>query len=186
MWSYVSTIYFTGSVCKPRIITAFDSEFKRITWYRFMGHKGIRLETIKNDEFESLFVAVKQGLYPHVEAVFGWCEEFQRKRLSKDYKPHWFHWVYSENSRVGVLCYKPYDNALHVHLLIIFPEFQNQKLGKEVMNTVHQLAYKQGRSHITLSSFVRNESAIRFYQSLGYYTVESEEHFVSLKCNIVN
>ncbi|HCH3770242.1 TPA: GNAT family N-acetyltransferase [Vibrio parahaemolyticus] len=151
-----------------------------------MRHMDIQIVQIENDEFENLFSVVKQGLYSHVDAVFGWCDEFQNKRLKNDYEPNWFHWVYFNNKRVGMLCFKSYDNALHVHLLIVFPEFQNQKLGERVMNIVHDLAHEQGRSYVTLSSFVRNAPAVRFYKSLGYRVTESDENFLSLSLQIAS
>ncbi|EGR1221360.1 GNAT family N-acetyltransferase [Vibrio parahaemolyticus] len=151
-----------------------------------MRHMDIQLIQIENDEFESLFSVVKQGLYSHVDAVFGWCDEFQVNRLKNDYEPHWFHWVYINNEQVGLLCFKPYENAFHVHLLIVFPEFQNQQLGGRVMNVVHEMARKQGRSHVTLSSFTRNESALRFYKSLGYKVTESDENFLSLSLQVAS
>lgn len=85
-----------------------------------------------------------------------------------------------------MLCFKPYDNALHVHLLIVFPEFQNQKLGGRVMNMVHEIAREQGRSDVTLSSFTRNEPAVRFYKSLGYKVTESDENFLSLSLQVAS
>jgi ribosomal protein S18 acetylase RimI-like enzyme len=146
----------------------------------------IQLKQIGSDEFENLFSVVKQGLYSHVDAVFGWCDEFQVNRLKNDYEPHWFYWVYLNNTQVGMLCYKPYDNALHVHLLIVFPEFQNQKLGERIMSIVHEVAREQGRSDVTLSSFVRNEPAVRFYQSLGYRVTESDGNFLFLSYQIAS
>nr|WP_158118633.1 GNAT family N-acetyltransferase [Vibrio cidicii] len=151
-----------------------------------MRHMDIQLIQIENDEFESLFSVVKQGLYSHVDAVFGWCDEFQVNRLKNDYEPHWFHWVYINNEQVGLLCFKPYENAFHVHILIVFPEFQNQQLGGRVMNVVHEMAREQGRSHVTLSSFTRNESALRFYKSLGYKVTESDENFLSLSLQVAS
>ncbi|MBF4437605.1 N-acetyltransferase, partial [Vibrio anguillarum] len=79
-----------------------------------------------------------------------------------------------------------YDNAIHVHLLIVFPEFQNQKLGESVMNMIHKIARDQGRSHVTLSSFTRNESAVRFYKSLGYKVTECDENFLSLSLQVAS
>ncbi len=151
-----------------------------------MRHMDIQLIQIESDEFESLFSVVKQGLHSHVDAVFGWCDKFQADRLKSDYEPHWFHWVYLNNTQVGMLCFKPYDNALHVRLLIVFPEFQNQKLGERVMKMVHEIAREQGRSYVTLSSFTRNEPAVRFYKSLGYKVTESDENFLSLSLQVAS
>lgn len=149
-----------------------------------MRNMDIKLVQVKADEFDSLFSVVKQAIYAHVDAVFGWNDDAQRKRLMYDYEPNWFNWIYQEGQRVGMLCFKPYDNALHVHLLVVFPEFQNQKLGEKVMNYVHHQAYLQGRGCITLSSFVRNEPAVRFYKSLGYRVIGSDGNFYSLSLQV--
>ncbi|KJF94706.1 histone acetyltransferase [Photobacterium angustum] len=149
-----------------------------------MRHMDIQLKQIEIDDFESLFSIVKQGLYTHIDDVFGWCDEFQFNRLKNDYEPHWFYWIYLNKIQVGMLCFKPYENALHVHLLIVFPEYQNQKLGERVMNMLHEIAREQGRSHVTLSSFTRNVSAVRFYKSLGYKVTESDENFLSLSLQV--
>ncbi|XAW90763.1 N-acetyltransferase [Vibrio sp. CDRSL-10 TSBA] len=149
-----------------------------------MRNMDIKLVQIKADEFDSLFSVVKQAIYAHVDAVFGWNDDVQSKRLMDDYEPNWFNWIYQEGQRVGMLCFKPYDNALHVHLLVVFPEFQNQKLGEKVMNYVHHQACLQGRGSITLSSFVRNEPAVRFYKSLGYRVIGRDENFYSLSLQV--
>ena len=39
---------------------------------------------------------------------------------------------------------------------------------------------QEGREKITLSTFLRNVSATRFYQSLGYQVVDEEGPFLSL------
>ncbi len=84
----------------------------------------IELADVPKSEFEGVFTAIKQGIYPYVESLFGWDDEFQRERLSRVYQPQWFSWILQGGERVGLLCCKPYDNALHVHLLIIFPSIR--------------------------------------------------------------
>lgn len=141
----------------------------------------INLVPVKNQEFDTLFSVVKQGLYSHVDTVFGWCDHFQRERLINEYDPHWFNWIYVEEMCVGMLCFKPYEDAIHVHMLVIFPEFQKRKFGEKVMKHVHEIARKQKRNQVTLSSFVCNESATKFYKSLGYQVMpDSDENFLSL------
>ncbi|MCK8070663.1 GNAT family N-acetyltransferase [Vibrio sp. 1CM23M] len=143
------------------------------------------LETVLNSEFDELFVCVKQGIFEHVDNVFGWDDEFQRKRLLNDYHPSWFHWVYRENKRVGLVCFKPYDNAYHIHLLIIFPQYQGRSLGKQVMTLMYRRAMEERREQVTLSSFKSNTRAISFYQSLGYQVVDDgDTHFISLKSKV--
>lgn len=89
----------------------------------------IELAGIATSEFEQRFATVKQGIFPYVEAVFGWDDDFQRERLSSEYQPQWFSWILLGGERVGLLCCKPYEDALHIHLLIIFPAVSGSAVG---------------------------------------------------------
>ncbi|WP_048611156.1 GNAT family N-acetyltransferase [Vibrio coralliirubri] len=162
---------------------AFDKEASKVA----IKEENIQLQLVSNSEFEELFASVKQGLFIHVDSAFGWEDDFQRQRLLNEYHPSWFHWIYRENERVGLVCFKPYDNAYHIHLLIIFPQYQGRSLGKQVMALIHKRAMKEQRSHVTLSSFRSNTRAISFYQSLGYRVVdEGDDDFVGMALNLAN
>lgn len=145
----------------------------------------IELVDVPQSEFEGVFAVVKQGIYPYVEAVFGWDDEFQRERLASAYQPQWFSWIQQDGERVGLLCSKPYDDGLHVHLLIIFPRYQGRKLGTTVMDRLHREARSEGRCRVTLSSFSCNQRALRFYERLGYKVVEGDQDFISLSRSLV-
>lgn len=153
----------------------------------------IRLKQIPESESETVFEIVKMGIFPYVAAVFGWDDAFQRQRLRTDYQAEWFHWVYrvspgqpeqqseqQPEERVALLCFKPYEQAYHVHLLIVLPEFQEQGIGKAVMEYVHALAQRSACKRVTLSSFVINQRAVQFYQTLGYTITETETDFYSM------
>ncbi|MFA0324120.1 GNAT family N-acetyltransferase [Vibrio splendidus] len=162
---------------------AFDKEAIRVV----IEEEKIQFQLVSNSEFEELFACVKQGIFIHVDDVFGWDDDFQHQRLLNEYHPSWFHWVYRENKRVGLACFKPYDNAYHIHLLIILPQYQGHTLGKEVMTLIHKRAMEEQRSQVTLSSFRSNTRAISFYQSLGYRVVdEGDDDFVGMALNLAN
>ncbi|MCG9629335.1 GNAT family N-acetyltransferase [Vibrio sp. Isolate30] len=145
----------------------------------------LRYSSILPSEAEAQFSVIKEALYSHVDAVFGWDDEYQRQRVNNDYQQDWFYWIDDGDDRVGLVCYKPYQNAYHVHLLIIFTPHQNRKLGYRVMRDIQDLAIKEKRETITLSSFRRNQPAIAFYQRLGYQiTDDSEADFVSMSLRI--
>ncbi|WP_372385446.1 GNAT family N-acetyltransferase [Vibrio sp. BS-M-Sm-2] len=147
--------------------------------------ENIQLRLVPSSEFEELFAFVKQGLFIHVDNVFGWEDDFQRKRLLNDYHPSWFHWIYHKNERVGLVCFKPYGNTYHIHLLIISPQYQGQSLGKKAMLLIHNKAHQEQRNQVTLSSFRSNTSAISFYQALGYQIVDdSDAHFITLAAKV--
>ncbi len=147
----------------------------------------LKFQLVANSEFEELFACVKQGIFEHVDNVFGWDDEFQRNRLSNDYHPSWFHWVYRDSQKVGLACFKPYDNAYHVHLLIIFPQHQSQNIGQQVMMLIQNKARIEQRNQVTLSSFRDNTRAIQFYEGLGYQVVDdSDENFVGMTLSLNN
>lgn len=141
---------------------------------------GIELVDVPQSEFEQVFTAVKQGIFPYVEALFGWDDQFQRERITNSYLPQWFSWILHGGERIGLLCSKPYEDAQHVHLLIIFPQYQGRQLGAAVMERLHQEAEREGKCRVTLSSFTENHGAIRFYERLGYNVVEEDQEFVSM------
>ncbi|MEZ8188865.1 GNAT family N-acetyltransferase [Vibrio sp. 10N.286.46.A8] len=156
---------------------AFDKEVSRVT----IEEENIQFQLVSNLEFEELFACVKQGLFIHVDSVFGWDDDFQRQRLLNEYNPSWFHWVYLGKQRVGLVCFKPYDNAYHVHLLIISHQYQDQSIGKKVMSRIHEKAHQEQRNQVTLSSFRSNTRAISFYQALDYQIVDdSDTNFVGM------
>ncbi|MEZ9299105.1 GNAT family N-acetyltransferase [Vibrio splendidus] len=162
---------------------AFDKEASRVA----IKEENIQFQLVSNLEFEELFASVKQGLFIHVDSVFGWDDDFQRQRLLNDYHPSWFHWVYRGKERIGLVCFKPYDNAYHIHLLIISPQYQGHSLGKQVMCLIHKRATEERREQVTLSSFRSNTRAISFYQSLGYRVVdEGDDDFVGLTLYLTN
>jgi len=138
------------------------------------------LEPIVESEFEDLFVRIKEGIFPYVDAVFGWEDAFQRQRLENEYQLDWFYWVKVEKDRVGVLCYKRHNASCHVHWLIVFPEWWQRNIGTSIMAFVQKKARENGCTAVTLSSFKCNANAIQFYQGLGYVIIEEEEDFVSM------
>ncbi|MEZ8284345.1 histone acetyltransferase [Vibrio splendidus] len=149
--------------------------------------ENIQFQLVSNSEFKERFACVKQGLFIHVDSVFGWDDDFQRQRLLNDYHPSWFHWVYRGKERIGLVCFKLYDNAYHIHLLIISPQYQGHSLGKQVMCLIHKRATEERREQVTLSSFRSNTRAISFYQSLGYRVVDEEDDdFVGLTLYLAN
>lgn len=137
----------------------------------------LHVHPIAIEDFDSVFQLTKQGLLPYVDAVFGWDDDFQRQRIRDDYDWSWMHWATQANERVGLLCYKRYEQAIHVHLIIVEETYQRQGLGEKIMQTVHKWAQDEQRD-VTLSAFKLNERAVALYRKLGYDIEQEEEHFL--------
>ncbi|GAM75108.1 histone acetyltransferase HPA2 [Vibrio ishigakensis] len=71
-------------------------------------------------------------------------------------------------------------------MLILFAGYQGQGLGKGVMQLIETSALRSQKTSVTLSSFTRNQSAIRFYQKLNYQIIEQDSDFISMQKLILN
>jgi len=137
----------------------------------------ISFRRIDDPYSEEIFRLTKTGLFPFVDEVFGWDDEFQKQRMRDDYEPEWFHWVFEGDQRIGYVCFKPYEQALHLHLLVLEQAYTGLGYGKRVMEAIHKKATDERRD-ITLSSFKCNERAVHLYKSLNYEVTEEEAHFL--------
>lgn len=137
-------------------------------------------EPIADPYSEDVFAIVKEGLYAPVHWVFGWNDDFQRRRLRTEYQADWFHWVRLEGTVRALLCYKRCTGGLHVHLLIVLPGYRQQGVGRRVMARLMDMAHTEDRV-VTLSSFKCNEGAVRFYQRLGFQVDADEADFLSFR-----
>ncbi|MDN3648560.1 GNAT family N-acetyltransferase [Reinekea marina] len=141
------------------------------------GIKGVAIKPMEDPYSSQVFDLTKAELFPFVDEVFGWDDAFQKQRMMDDYKPHWFYWLEFEKEEIGYLCFKRYDQAIHIHLLILKPQWQNRGYGRKVMEFIHSMARLEQRD-ITLSSFKINTKAVSLYRSLGYHLSGEEEHFL--------
>ncbi|SDH58473.1 Acetyltransferase (GNAT) domain-containing protein [Vibrio xiamenensis] len=144
----------------------------------------LSLVAVEQCEFERVFSHYKHALYHYIDAVFGWDEHFQRKRLQES-ALQGFYWVENGDNPVGLVWFNvnksEQHNALHLHLLLVFSKWQNQGFGQEIINLLTSSADQQDLKYLTLSSFIANQRAIRFYQRQGFAVVEQETHFVSMR-----
>ena len=137
----------------------------------------LSLIPVPESQFEDVFALLKAGLFSVVDEVFGWQDDFQRQRLHDDYQWSWMHWVIEHGTRKALVCFKRYEQALHLHLILIYPEFQRQGLGTKMMALIQEIA-KQEQRDITLSALKKNVGAVSLYQKLGYVVEQEEEHFL--------
>ena len=126
-------------------------------------------------KFRSAMIAI-------IDEAFGWNEEFQNERFRNRYDLNWFYWVEIESERIGYICIHEKSLEIHISLLIVEPEERNLGYGRLTMAHIHKQARQRG-CKVTLSSFRNNESAIRFYEKLGYTIVGGDEHFVDMAKN---
>ena len=144
-----------------------------------MKTNNLILSPFSEKDMPKAYPKFKQALYEVSKAAFGWDEKFQHERFDKAYRPEWVYWVKYNSESVGYVCYKTDPIELHLHLLIIFNEFQGKGFGKKTMDLIHDIA-KELKVDVTLSTLKNNVPAVKLYQSLGYEVTEEGEHFLDM------
>lgn len=125
---------------------------------------------------EAGFALYAQSLKPFVDQTFGWNQAFQQQRFAEQYPTDSLCWIQAGAQRLGLLCDKTQPEELHLHLLLLYPEFQAQGLGQQIMQGLQQQAQAQNLP-LRLSSFKCNQRAVKFYQRLGYQLISQDEYF---------
>jgi len=127
-------------------------------------------------EFDAAFDSFKFYMHSVIDETFGWDETFQKKGFYDNYSLDWLSWVYRNNHKVGLVCARKASDSLHLHLLIVFEQYQRTGIAKLVLSDL------MGKEQtITLSSFKNNLPAIRLYHKMGFQRVSEDEHFYSYK-----
>ena len=139
----------------------------------------LHFKQIEQAELAVTFDLFKQHMKPVIEQAFGWDDSYQENGFKNRLKPSWFHWVYSEQSPVGLVCYKTTSESVHIHLLIVFDERQRQGFGKQISRQLQSLAHQQGLP-LTLSCFKNNQPAYSLYKKLGFTVNSEDECFYSM------
>ncbi|OUS38685.1 GNAT family N-acetyltransferase ['Osedax' symbiont bacterium Rs2_46_30_T18] len=139
----------------------------------------LHFKQIKQTELAVTFDLFKRHMKPIIEEAFGWDDSYQENGFKKRLKLSWFHWVYSEQSPVGLVCYKTTTESVHIHLLIVFDEMQRQGFGKNISRALLAIAHQQGLP-LTLSCFKNNRPAYNLYNMLGFTVNAEDQHFYSM------
>jgi diamine N-acetyltransferase len=69
--------------------------------------------------------------------------------------------------------YNEEENRLYVHQLYILSVYQNLGLGKKLMKSAAERAKSMGLDKVWLGVMVKNESAVAWYEKMGYEVVEN-------------
>jgi dTDP-4-amino-4,6-dideoxy-D-galactose acyltransferase len=74
---------------------------------------------------------------------------------------------------VGFVTYKIYNNKIVIGLIAVEEGYKGIGIGKGLMNQVENLAYKENKNLIEVTTQKENVNAVRFYQKIGYLEKKS-------------
>ena len=142
----------------------------------------IRLSPISEGSVDrqSLFSLYKASLYDHIEQTFGWDERFQQARFDTQYGDAALSLIWSGAEVAGCLALRNEAQSQHVSLLLLWPAHRRAGIGREVMHMVMEQAMRASMP-VTLSCFLSNQAALRFYHALNFSVTSTDEHFANLR-----
>jgi len=80
--------------------------------------------------------------------------------------------AYVEDQPVGFLSYAIEEDALHIVMLNVLPEYQGAGVGKELVKTAVEEARKRGLSRLFVATSNDDLPALEFYQRFGFVIEE--------------
>ena len=85
-------------------------------------------------EFDVAFDCFKLYMHCVIDEKFGWDETFQKKGFYDNYSLDWLFWVYRNNHKVGLVCVRKAPESLHLHLLIVFEQYQRAGIAALILS----------------------------------------------------
>jgi len=131
---------------------------------------------ILDSEFGAAYEFFRLYMKHVISEAIGWDETFQKKGFYENYPPQWLFWVHRSESKVGLICLKETPEKQHLHLLIVFEQYQRTGIATLILS---DLIGREGA--VTLSTFKNNLPAIRLYQQMNFQRVSEDEHFYCFK-----
>lgn len=102
--------------------------------------------------------------------------EFSDKRIAQDLsdKNTAYYFLTHNEKHIGFVKTKSsayidfIANAVELEKIYVLPEYKGMGIGKQALSAIIQDTSKSGKEHIFLSVIDSNESAITFYEKLGF------------------
>lgn len=110
----------------------------------------------------------------HIEAIWGWNEEWQINNFKNEWQEVVTEIVEAQGELLGYLQTRSDSDHIYILNLALKAKHQNQGLGTKVMNIIKKRAASQSLP-IELSVFRTNQRVIAFYERLGFKVYEQTD-----------
>lgn len=128
-------------------------------------------------DIELSFEIRKNAMYKYISDSKGWNEAKEMTDHIKDFNTDIMQIIEVDGKPVGVFESVDEDGYLNVHGLYILEEFQNCRIGSNVMNNIIDLAKTKGIP-VLLQVLKINHKAKTFYERIGFKVHnETDQHF---------
>jgi ribosomal protein S18 acetylase RimI-like enzyme len=154
----------------------------------------ITIKKCTADNLEELILLSKETFYQTfaaqntVEDMETYLETaFSKDKLYRELCDHntSFFFLYADESLAGYLKLNDYpsqtdvndENSLEIERIYVLKDFQGLGLGRYLMEYSIKTAADNGKNYVWLGVWEKNEKALRFYKSNGFYRI-GEHSFV--------
>lgn len=136
----------------------------------------LTLRTADAGDMELLFALLRDALGPYVEQTYGtWNEEEQRASFFARTDPATHRIVELQGRPIGCLALRRGPEELRILRVFLFPSFQNQGFGGELVRAV--LVEAEAAALPVRLRVFRVNPARRFYERIGFRAVgETDTH----------
>ncbi|MFT5706085.1 MAG: ribosomal protein S18 acetylase RimI-like enzyme [Oceanospirillaceae bacterium] len=136
-------------------------------------------------EKDTAFRLFKTYMQPIIDKEIGWDESLQRSGFYDNYQTPWLYWVIIDSKKIGLVCLREKARNLHIHLIIVFEQFQRRGYGQYIITQL-QNSLNPNLLGMTLSSFKSNVCALNLYKTMGFTVVAQDKYFYNLACQVAD
>ena len=141
---------------------------------------------IQPGDWPALYRLYRDVLFEVISDAIGWDEAFQQYKFDHSFFPEASQWVVpgpeqnpGVKEHLGALVVNRYDQEMHVELLLIYPQYQHQGVGSQVLTDLKAQADSQ-HARITGSTYLNNDVALRTCKKAGFMEIGRTETMVDL------
>lgn len=142
-----------------------------------MEELSIRKARTSDNEF--IFTVKKAAYREYVEQVWGWDDNYQRERHSREFTSYNFHIIQFCGTDVGFFITSSTPDTLKVNQIFILPEYQGRGIGSACMTRIIDNANLEQRS-VVLQVLKVNTRGIALYQRLGFTIVDEDSIYFQM------
>jgi len=137
------------------------------------------LRKATDDDIKLSFEIRKNAMYEYIVESKGWDEEKEMQDHINDFNTEVMQIIEVDNKPVGVIECVIENGNISIHGLYISKEFQNYKIGSQVMHNIFKSA-KTGIRDILLQVLKVNAKAKAFYERLGFKVSSETEYYFQM------
>jgi ribosomal protein S18 acetylase RimI-like enzyme len=135
-----------------------------------------RVATEADKEF--IYSTKKEALFEYVNQIWGWDEEFQKKRFGEKLQIENIQIISSNGFNAGIFEVIKEDNYIELVNIELLPEYRNMGIGSKLIKELIQEAEQENRN-IKLRVFKLNKKAIQLYERICFkMTGSTEFHYL--------